>query len=149
MLKCLKLWFFIICRFVFFGDCYLRESDRHSFSLVKMIKRIIIISCFLIIICSFSVRAQTGEIEVEVNTGPELTDQDEQVISYCVTAERYWTFFPMDFLMNGPVLPTSSTECPIVTFFGYIEEFCWVLDLFKVISPGITLSMFVYAIFHL
>ena len=88
------------------------------------------------------------ELEVEINTGPEFTDSDHTEIKNCL---GYYSsnFFPFDFLYKGFNDP-SSGECPKVEFFGYEHEFCEILTLYKnLVSPGITLSLIIYGIFHL
>ena len=96
----------------------------------------------------FSSGGTDGSLDIEIHTGPEFTGQDNQTIKAC-TKNYYWDFFPMDFLFNGPSISSGSGECPSVTFFGHYEEFCWALNTYRLISPGITLSLFAYAIFNL
>ena len=108
----------------------------------------IVLYCFPAIGSGGTTDGGSGTLDLEINTGPEFDDTDVEVIKYCVK-DRYWAFFPMDFLFNGPAIPLGSSECPSVTFFGHYEEFCWVLDTYRLISPGITLALLAYAIFNL
>lgn len=89
----------------------------------------------------------TATLEVEINTGPVFTEDDPYQIQYC-TEDYYWAFFPMDFLFNGNI-PSSSNECPNIEFYGYSQDLCWVLDIYRTVSPGISLALIIYSIFHL
>ena len=94
----------------------------------------------------FPAIAQEGEIDIEVYTGPEFKEGDDALIAQCVSGN--WTFFPADLVFNGPSL-SSSNECPQIEFFGHEQNLCWVLNTYRLISPGITLSIIIYSIFHL
>ena len=92
--------------------------------------------------------AGSSTLELEIQTGPAFHQNDADEISYC-TQEIFWNFFPMDFLFNGASLPSSS-QCPVIEFFTYEHEMCFLLDAYtNFVSPAFQLSMLIYAIFHL
>jgi hypothetical protein len=85
--------------------------------------------------------------EVDVEIAPEFTGNDEQTISECF-ANVYQAKFPFDFFLE-PISSSGDTTCPQLDIFGYVQDACFLYDIYLTIRPAILISLFISAIFAL
>jgi hypothetical protein len=88
------------------------------------------------------VEAQT---EVEVKTGPEFSGGDKSKVQGCVN-NILGKKFPFGALGK---LPKGGSSCPRVVFFKEAHEFCWLIQIWHAIEPGVLIYYLVQIIIHL
>lgn len=84
-------------------------------------------------------------VDVEIETGPVFTPGDEQTIRGCIDSTLNHRFL---FGTIGEI-PEAGSVCPVITFFDDTHEFCWLVDIFHAIEPGIMIYWMIQVIIHL
>ena len=118
---------------------------------MRIIKFLILVIAGLIIVFphDFSLATSTdteSKPEVEIEIGPEFTEEDKVTINNCVLNE-FANKFPLDFIAEPPI--QGGTECPSLDIFNNVYEACYVVEIFEKINPAIIGGLIIYGIFHL
>lgn len=85
-------------------------------------------------------------VEVEIETGPTFEPGDEGTIQGCFQSSL-GTKFPIGII--GTIPQSPGTVCPSVTFFEDTHEFCWLVDIWHVIEPGVLIYWAIQIVLHL
>jgi len=91
-----------------------------------------------------AIKAQ-GKVEVEVETGPKFSGGDSSKIQGCVR-NVLGNKFPFGALGK---LPKGKPSCPRVVFFKEAREFCWLIQIWHAIEPGVLIYYLIQIIIHL
>jgi hypothetical protein len=82
---------------------------------------------------------------VEVKTGPEFSGGDKNKVQGCVR-NILGKKFPFGALGK---IPKGKPSCPRVVFFKEAHEFCWLIQIWHAIEPGVLIYYLIQIIIHL
>lgn len=90
------------------------------------------------------VLASGGKVEVEVEFGPEFEGDDGNQINVC--SDGLSSKFPFGLIGT---IPSGSPQCPAIEFWGYSSQFCWLLDIYNMVSPAVVIVLLIQVVLHL
>lgn len=108
----------------------------------------VFLSFFLFLVNPFDLVKAEGDlnVEVEIETGPTFESGDASTIQGCYESSLA-TKFPIGII--GTIPESPGTVCPSITFFEDTHEFCWLVDIWHVIEPGVIIYWIIQIILHL
>lgn len=108
----------------------------------------IFLSVLLFLANPFDLAKAAGDlnVEVEIETGPTFESGDSSTIRGCFQTSLGHKF-PIGII--GTIPESSKTVCPSITFFEDTHEFCWLVDIWHVIEPGVIIYWIIQIILHL
>jgi hypothetical protein len=84
-------------------------------------------------------------VEVEIETGPVFEPGDEAKIQGCIDSTLSNRFL---FGTLGTI-PDGGAVCPQIKFFDDTHTFCWLVDVWHAIEPGVVIYWMIQVIIHL